>query len=261
MSSPLDAESESLTEEGFHWQQAFSPVAWSLLLNIEREPFDDVRVRRAVSMAIDRHGIAETILSGLNPVAYQQFQEGYLGHDPALDVDPYDPDAARALIEEAGATGATVQVIQNQTPPGNSLAQVIQQELGDIGLSVELVPLGASEATPAWREGTYAASVGNNAGQAEPSLSLKIGYLGAGYPADPPAELVQMADAALAVPVDSPEQEAAYQAISAYLVENPILVPIAQFTTVHLCRPNVVGCDTLPELGQLDFRRVAIAAG
>ncbi|HEY8527065.1 MAG TPA: ABC transporter substrate-binding protein [Acidimicrobiales bacterium] len=261
MAAPHEMRSRSLTAEDYHWEQVLSPVSWALLLNTDLEPFDDVRVRRAVSMAIDRTAISEELLEGANPPSYQPFPEGYLGHDPGLDEDPYDPDAARDLIADAGAEGADVQIVQNLTPPGDSIAEVIQQQLGDIGLDVELVPLGATEARPAFREGRYHGAVSNNLAQAEPGLTLELAYFGVDNPGTPPEELVTLAGEARTHLLGSPERERAYQEISRYLVENPIHVPIVQFSTVNLCRPEVVGCENLHDLGRLDFRRVGVAAG
>src|SRR5690606_34265973 len=135
-----DAEARSLEDEGYHWHQALSPVTFGVLMNSESPPFDDVRVRQAVSMAVDRAELSETLLNGLNPPVHQPVAEGFLGHDPALDDDPYDPDAARALVEEAGAEGATAGMIQQTTSPHAMIAEAVQQALGDIGLEVDLVP-------------------------------------------------------------------------------------------------------------------------
>src|SRR5690606_4437095 len=125
-------------EEGFHWEQELAPITTGMLLNTSAPPFDDVRVRQAVSMAINRTEISEQLLGGVNPPVYQPFPEGYMGHDPALDEDPYDPDAARDLISEAGAEGATVTILAMTTPPYEAIAEVLQQSLGDIGLDVEI---------------------------------------------------------------------------------------------------------------------------
>jgi peptide/nickel transport system substrate-binding protein len=221
-----------------------------------------VRVRRAVSMAVNRSELSETILNGIYPPVFQPFAEGFVGHEPDLDDDPYDVDAARELIADAGADGASVEMIQPTTAPQDAVAQAVQQSLGDIGLDVELVPISPTEARPEWRSGGHHAMVAPLIGQPGPSQTLAVSFLAADNPATPPAELAEMADAAAAEPVDSPEQEQAYQDISAWLVENPVHAPLVQFSSVILSRPDVVGSGNMmtTAIAELDFRRVGVAA-
>jgi peptide/nickel transport system substrate-binding protein len=260
LATPLDAESQSLEGEGFHWDHALSPVTVGVLLNSEVPPFDDVRVRQAVSMAVNRAEISETLMNGINPPVYQVFTEGIVGHDPDLNEEQFDLDAARALVEDAGADGSTVEMIQATTAPQDVLAEAVQQSLGDIGIDVELVPLSPTEARPEWRTGGYAAFVAPIIGQPAPSQTLDVSFLSADNPATPPADLVDMAREAAAQPVDSDEQQQAYEDIAAWLVENPVHVPIVQFSTVILSRPEVVGFENMMTTGiaELDFRGVGV---
>lgn len=70
-----------------------------------------------------------------------------------------------------------------------------------------------------------------------------------------------MAAEAQALPIDSDERAEAHQEISAYLVENPIHLPLVQFSSVVLARPEVVGADEMVEvvICKLDFRGVGVA--
>lgn len=63
----------------------------------------DARVRRALSMAIDRQAMVDSILGGAGGPAYGPFIEGHWAYNPDVEV-AYDPGAARALLEEAGWT-------------------------------------------------------------------------------------------------------------------------------------------------------------
>jgi peptide/nickel transport system substrate-binding protein len=261
LATPLDAESQSLEDQDYTWHQALSPVTVGVMMNSDMPPFDDVRVRQAVSMAVNRTELSETLMNGINPPAYQAFADTYLGHDPDLDEDPYDVDAARDLITEAGAEGAAVEIIQPTTSPQDVLAVAVQQALGDIGLDVSLLPLSPTEARPEWRTGGHQAMVSPIIGQTQPSQTLEVSFLAADNPATPPEELAGLAGDAVSLPVGSPEQEAAYQEISAWLVDNPVHVPIVQFSTVILSRPEVVGAENMMTTGiaELDFRNVGIA--
>jgi peptide/nickel transport system substrate-binding protein len=65
-------------------------------------PLRDARVRRALSLAINRDAIVQRIMDGAAVPAGQTVQEGFLGHDPDLRPDPFDPAQARALLAQAG---------------------------------------------------------------------------------------------------------------------------------------------------------------
>ncbi|MGH2488745.1 MAG: ABC transporter substrate-binding protein [Candidatus Limnocylindria bacterium] len=255
---PQDLEAQELEADGYHYLLT-SENPLGVFLNGNLPPFDDVDVRRAVSMAIDRQAISEAVLEGLGQPAYQVFNPGYLGHDDALDVDPYDPDEARRLVQEAGAEGASVKLLQvTGFPPLDAVAEVVQQSLNDIGLDVELAPVSLTENRTAWRSGAYEAFVGGLVVTAEPSQTLALNFTGGDNLAPPPADLVTMADAALVMPAGSDERQQAYQDISGYLVDNPIHVPVGNLWSVVVSEPDVTGSDQLITLSftDLDFRGI-----
>jgi oligopeptide transport system substrate-binding protein len=71
------------------------------LLNTSRPPLDDVRVRQALSLAIDRERLNNTILHGSNLPAYSITPPGALGYEPPK-VFGYDVARARELLAQAG---------------------------------------------------------------------------------------------------------------------------------------------------------------
>ena len=262
LSPPTDLAAKDLESDGYHYLLNVEPSPHGILLNGTKAPFDDVRVRRAVSMALNRQEIADQLYEGLSVPAFQTFLKGYTGYDPALDKDPYDPDAARQLLKDAGVEGTTVTFVQLLTPPIDQLAEVVQQALGDIGLTVKLEPFDASEARTTWATNGYDGIVAGFAGQPEPSQTLSLEYIGGDNPATPPTELVKMADEAIALPFGSTERDEAYQAINRYLAENPIHVPLVSSTSVIVARPEVVGSDLMAPgtFLNLNFRGVGIAS-
>lgn len=110
-----------------------------------RNPFKDVRVRTAVSKAINREAIVARILSGAGSAAHQMVAPTMLGHDPALAPERYDPDGARALLAEAGypqGFGLTLHTTSGRYQSDVEVAQAIAQMLARIGIrtEVEAVP-------------------------------------------------------------------------------------------------------------------------
>lgn len=73
--------------------------------NTRVKPFDDRRVRRAITAAIDRAAILEDIYGGRFVAARGILPPGTLGFNPAVKPIAYDPEAARALLKEAGYPG------------------------------------------------------------------------------------------------------------------------------------------------------------
>lgn len=75
---------------------------------MDQPPLDDVRVRKALNLAIDRSAFIGTIMSKDVVPASQYMMSNVNGYDPSLKPWPYDPEQAQALIEEATAAGVPV---------------------------------------------------------------------------------------------------------------------------------------------------------
>lgn len=73
-------------------------IAW----NADRAPVDDQRVRRAILMAVDREAIARGLFGEVGEAAYSPLPSALWEHSDDVTPIPHDPDAARALLEDAG---------------------------------------------------------------------------------------------------------------------------------------------------------------
>ena len=67
-----------------------------------KNPLLDVRVRKAISKALDRDAIVDRVMEGVAIKAGQLLPEGFFGVTPNLSPEPYDPEGAKALLAEAG---------------------------------------------------------------------------------------------------------------------------------------------------------------
>lgn len=78
---------------------------------VEGNPFRDLRLRRALSLAIDRQFLCDHVLHGLARPASSIVPSGVIGANPDLEPDPYDPARARRLLAEAGfPEGLTIRI-------------------------------------------------------------------------------------------------------------------------------------------------------
>lgn len=108
------------------------------------EPLNDVRIRRALNLAVDRQAFLGTLLPDSALLATAIVPPPTLGWNPDVKVPAYDPEAAKKLIEEAKADGVKVDtpitIIARSAnfPNVTEIMEAIQQQLQEVGLTVEL---------------------------------------------------------------------------------------------------------------------------
>lgn len=115
---------------------------------LDRNPFKDVRVRRALSHAINRQAICERIMEGLGLPAGNIISPGGLGHDPEIKPDSYDPALSKKLLAEAGFADGfalTIATPNNRYINDEQVAQAVAQMFARVGIAarVEAMPLSA----------------------------------------------------------------------------------------------------------------------
>ncbi len=93
--------SEDPALEGRVQNQSILSIFW-LSPNITRPPLDNLQVRQALTMSIDRQAIVDSVLQGQGVPAHGPLPPGLSAYDPDYDPFPYDPDRARELLTEAG---------------------------------------------------------------------------------------------------------------------------------------------------------------
>lgn len=136
-----------------------STTIYVVLLNHDRPPFDNENARRAAAMALDRGAITDAVTLGHAEVAATTLPSALTYHAGDIDALPYDPETARALLEESGQSGAEVVMM---VPPGSEqLATLIQAQWAAIGLRPKIeqvdrglfwdrLPEGEYDASPSW---------------------------------------------------------------------------------------------------------------
>lgn len=123
-----------------------------ITLNTRMEPFDNVDVRKAMNMAINKDRIVQMI-NGRAVPANQPLPPTMPGYAEDYEGYPFDPDAAREMLEEAGyPDGFTTELYVMNVDPNPRIAQAIQQDLSDIGVTAEIRNLAQSNVIAAGGE-------------------------------------------------------------------------------------------------------------
>jgi len=113
--------------------------------SLEKNPLKDVRVRRAMSKAINRAAIVDRVMEGLAIPAGQLLPDGMYGVSPNVKPDAYDVDGARKLLADAGypdGFGLTIHTPNNRYVNDEQIAQAVAQMLTRAGIvtKVEAMP-------------------------------------------------------------------------------------------------------------------------
>lgn len=113
-----------------------------LALNENIEPLNNVQVRKAIQMAIDRQTILDSVYSGDGTLVDGIYPEGLIGYsEDNQGWLTYDPEGAKELLAEAGyADGFTMELASDSSASSSVLLvlQIIQQNLADVGITAEI---------------------------------------------------------------------------------------------------------------------------
>ena len=138
--NPPRAEIESLqADESLNVQVLPSSWVDYFKMNIDKPPLDNLNVRLAIAMAIDRDAANQRALFGLGAPAFTLVPP--LSNVP-LDINPppYDPDAARALIEQEGVVGFDLELMAHDVAHIGALAESVAADLQAIGINAVAAP-------------------------------------------------------------------------------------------------------------------------
>lgn len=146
--------------------------------NMNIEPFNDVRVRQAMSLAVDRNELAkivfngDAVMSGPVPPAYGKW---------ALNVEEneyfkQDIEGAKQLLKEAGyENGFEVNItVPSSYPEVVSTAQVLQQQFEKIGITSTIKQLEIGQYVEAWKKTDHQVMAGKNGSGTDPDRALSF---------------------------------------------------------------------------------------
>jgi peptide/nickel transport system substrate-binding protein len=122
-----------------------------LALNNKKKPLDDVRVRRAINMALDRKAVIQGAADGFGAPIGSYYPPSAPGYVDLSKVNAFDPDKARALLKEAGVSNLELTITLPPPPYARQGGEVIASMLDKVGIKTKLQNVEWAQ----WLSGTY----------------------------------------------------------------------------------------------------------
>ena len=126
---------------------------------LERNPFRDIRVRWAISKAINRQAIVERLMEGTALPASNLVSPPVFGYAPDLKPEPFDPAGAKKLLAEAGFPDGftmTLAAPNNRYVNDDQIAQAVAQMLAHVGIRARVETLPINVYLPKGGKGEFA---------------------------------------------------------------------------------------------------------
>ncbi len=159
-------------EQGLTISAKPSPNYNLLFMNTKRKPIDNLKVRQAISYAIDRKQIVDTVALGegeiTGPIAPALPQFAL----PVSEYDSYkrDVNKAKQLLQEANVGPVEFTLMTPTTEPvyAKDIAQIVQQQLGEVGIKMNIELIEFGQYVDRWLKADFDVAPGLNGGQPDP---------------------------------------------------------------------------------------------
>jgi peptide/nickel transport system substrate-binding protein len=226
-----------------------------MILNTQRPPLDDIRVRRALLLATDRDAIVKAVFGGQSPVADGPLTAATFGYTATLAGHiRYQPDEAGRLLQEAGYVDSDGDGVRDRDGQPLALdavlmswgsvpevAQLLQSQWKEVGITLRTQTLTYPAALEAVRQGAYHLIPQNYAGS-DPDLLYTYYHSGV------PFNWSRASDAALDDLLDRARQETApdgraalYAQAQQRVLDLALLIPIRDPVNLNAASARVHG--------------------
>lgn len=232
--------------------------------NAEKEPFNDPKVRQAISMALDSEAIVEGVFNGIGLPAKGPIAPEVVGYSDEVSALPYDVEKAKELLAEAGyADGFSTTIWTNDNRERVDLAEYTQAVLKEIGVEVEIEVLewGAYlEQTANGQHDMFILGWSSATGDADYALAPLFHSSNVGAPGNRTFFKNDEVDALLDAAekeIDQEERLALYKEVQELLVEEAPMIYIHHKIELNGVRDEVQGFWRHPN-GYFQLRDVTI---
>ncbi len=132
-----------------------------LAFNVEKKPLDNVKVRQALSYAINKDAIIDAVFQGAGVVAKNPIPPTIWSYNDAVEDHAYDPEKAKALLAEAGMADGfetdiwAMPVQRPYNPNARRMAEMIQADWAKIGVKAKIVTYEWAEYLKRTKDGEH----------------------------------------------------------------------------------------------------------
>lgn len=244
---------------GVNVKTYLTPRVYRFLVNFERTPLQDKRVRQAISLAINRADIVNDVLYGVGAPAKGVFIPQMEWSNKNLDVLPYDPVKAKALLAEAGYKDTngdgivekdgkplTIDIVSAQERPGlPPMCEVIGDSLKKIGIDAKVEIMASAASSDRQKAMNYdlLMSPSNIAMIPDPSYVIDTWYSSNGASNGGKYKNVTL-DALIEdakQTTDKTERYKKFNNIEAFVYDEMIIIPIADYGVTIAMKDTVTG--------------------
>ena len=226
-------------------QSAF--VVW---FDTQSAPFDDVRIRRAIWLAIDQPLVNEVVWEGQGELPYVWAgQPNELWHK-------YDPDSSRELLKEAGYPDGFDTVLVIPDRDWVILGEIIANMLGQVGINVNLVilePRDFAEAAVHAYEGIVIAPLQRFGGDIDSFLHAHFAEGGSHNYGRLSSQLIEevLSEWGHGDEIDQDGRQKLLRVLQEHIVENALLVPLPAAPAIYVRNGRVQGPISATDLGTM----------
>jgi peptide/nickel transport system permease protein/peptide/nickel transport system substrate-binding protein len=228
---------------------------FQIFLNWAKPPFDDIRVRKAFNLAIDRESFVKAALAGLAEPAYMNLPKSHWAYDKSVaELTPYDPERARRLLAEAGfKEGTIIELVGYPDQDSVQRQEILIEQFRKAGIGVRFVNAPVAEASAAFfgAEKRGSGLLAAWTGRPDPSLTYSLMFTKDAYynggRAPVPAEL-EAAIKESRASEDPAIRSKSFAIVQRLVMENAFVAPLAfQFELVAMnkkvqgYRPSLLG--------------------
>lgn len=181
------AEDLKKTNPQLKWSKWLSMNGQFIALRTDQKPFNDIRVRRALNMAVNKQEIVQAYYGGNAELFGYPMHPDYYGYFEPLEKMPasvkelftYDPEKAKKLLAEAGyPNGFTFKVQFTTAQPDHAdLLPLIAGYLDKVGVKIEIQPMEYGAFLSAMTTKTHAAGYLMNNGYTNPTTSIRKSFV------------------------------------------------------------------------------------
>lgn len=255
---------QDVADRGLEVTQRFSTALYQLFLNTQLVPeFANPDVRVALAMAIDQNAINQALFNGECQPNDQPFGKGWYAHNPNIDGDyhPYDPQAARALLNTAGVSGLEFTAITANIPSFVAQAEAVSGFLAEVGVKMTVAPTPIPELIAGFIINKNADAYWSlNPGAVDPAKIVSTIFL-AQSPFNPggyTAAGVFDAFVAGGQSTTTTGRAPVYQEMARLLADEQITIAVCTPANLQAHGSNVSGVRLLSTLSDVDVSRILV---